>query len=61
MTLRRKAINFEDHFGQLIEMLNGIFSFSTKQKQIAGMTMYQYPFLLSILKISERPCCSILP
>lgn len=44
MTLRRKAIDFDEHFSQLIDMLNGIYSFSSKQQQIKGMTMYQYPF-----------------
>lgn len=46
MTLRRKAIDFDQHFAQLIDMLNGIYSFSSKQQQIKGMTMYQYVFSL---------------
>jgi hypothetical protein len=46
MTLRRKAINFDEHFSQLIDMLNGIYSFSSKQQPIKGMTMYQYVFSL---------------
>lgn len=41
MSVRRKVIDFDEHFAQLIDMLNGIFSFSAKQQQIKGMTMYQ--------------------
>lgn len=41
LCLQRKPINFEEHFSQLIDMLNGIYSFSQKQPQIKGMTMYQ--------------------
>lgn len=48
MTLRRKAIDFDEHFSQLINMLNGIFSFSSKQQQIKGMTMYQVVYDMCI-------------
>ncbi|CAO3629909.1 unnamed protein product [Mucor fragilis] len=48
MTLRRKAIDFDEHFSQLIDMLNGIYSFSSKQQQIKGMTMYQVVYDMCI-------------
>ncbi|KAI7901142.1 Cullin [Cokeromyces recurvatus] len=48
MTLRRKAIDFNEHFSQLIEMLNGIFAFNSKQQQIKGMTMYQVVYDMCI-------------
>jgi hypothetical protein len=48
MTLRRKAIDFDEHFSQLLDMLNGVYSFSPKQQQIKGMTMYQIVYDLCI-------------
>ncbi|KAI9476498.1 MAG: Cullin [Benjaminiella poitrasii] len=49
MTLRRKAIDFNEHFSQLVEMLNGIFAFNQKQQQqIKGMTMYQVVYDMCI-------------
>lgn len=54
MTLRRKAIDFEEHFSQLIDMLNGIYSFSSKQQQIKGMTMYQYPFYIMFYETNPQ-------
>lgn len=53
MTLRRKAIDFDEHFSQLIDMLNGIYSFSSKQQQIKGMTMYQYPFFMCCIRLTH--------
>ncbi|KAG1175897.1 hypothetical protein G6F70_001922 [Rhizopus microsporus] len=48
LCLQRKPINFEEHFSQLIDMLNGIYSFSQKQPQIKGMTMYQIVYDLCV-------------
>ncbi|KAI8983702.1 Cullin [Pilobolus umbonatus] len=48
MSLRRKAINFDEHFTDLIDILNGIYSLSSQQREIKGMTMYQVVYDLCV-------------
>ncbi|CAO3682770.1 unnamed protein product [Rhizopus stolonifer] len=48
LCFQKKTIDFEQHFTQLTEMLNGIYFLSHKQPQIKGMTMYQIVYDLCV-------------
>ncbi|KAG1463716.1 hypothetical protein G6F46_001468 [Rhizopus delemar] len=48
LCLQRKPIDFDQHFSQLTDMLNGIYFLSSKQPQIEGMTMYQIVYDLCV-------------